>query len=99
MRSASPVAAIPCWRNSAAAADTIRSRVFAASLLDFLIVSHLLNGKLLIAVDFFIVAAYILDVDQHLKEICRRSRMSRRTFLVTGATGDTGGATVEQILA
>src|SRR6266478_5256920 len=25
--------------------------------------------------------------------------MSRRTFLVTGATGDTGGATVEQILA
>src|SRR5258706_14408915 len=24
--------------------------------------------------------------------------MSRRTFLVTGATGDTGGATVEQIL-
>src|SRR6266478_3814498 len=26
-------------------------------------------------------------------------RMSRRTFLVTGATGDTGGATVEQILA
>src|SRR6266851_4327432 len=25
--------------------------------------------------------------------------MSRRTFLVTGATGDTGGATVEQMLA
>src|SRR5215475_9520756 len=25
--------------------------------------------------------------------------MSRRTFLVTGATGDTGGATVEQVLA
>jgi uncharacterized protein YbjT (DUF2867 family) len=24
--------------------------------------------------------------------------MSRRTFLVTGATGDTGGATVEQAL-
>ena len=55
MRSASPVAAIPCWRNSAAAAVTIRSRVFAASILDFLIVSHLLNGacagKLLMALD------------------------------------------------
>jgi uncharacterized protein YbjT (DUF2867 family) len=25
--------------------------------------------------------------------------MSRRTFLVTGATGDTGGATAEQMLA
>ena len=25
--------------------------------------------------------------------------MSRRTFLITGATGDTGGATVEQMLA
>src|SRR5258708_8986452 len=25
--------------------------------------------------------------------------MSRRTFFVTGATGDTGGATVEQMLA
>jgi NAD(P)H dehydrogenase (quinone) len=25
--------------------------------------------------------------------------MSRPTFLVTGATGDTGGATVEQMLA
>src|SRR5260370_40246447 len=25
--------------------------------------------------------------------------MSRQTFLVTGATGDTGGATVEQMLA
>jgi hypothetical protein len=55
MRSASPVAAIPCWRNSAAAAVTIRSRVFAASILDFLIVSHLLNGacagNLLMALD------------------------------------------------
>jgi hypothetical protein len=29
---------------SRAAAVTIRSRVFAASILDFLIVSHLLNG-------------------------------------------------------
>src|SRR5438067_11522154 len=40
MRSASPVAAIPCWRNSAAAAVTIRSRVFAASILDFLIAAE-----------------------------------------------------------
>jgi hypothetical protein len=44
MSLASPVAAIRYWRNSAAAAVPIRSRVFAASILDFLIVSHLLNG-------------------------------------------------------
>ena len=46
------------WRNSAAAAVPIRSRVFAASILDFLIVAHLLNGacagKLLMTVDILL---------------------------------------------
>src|SRR5262249_5281572 len=73
MRSASPVTAIPCWRNSAAAAVTIRSRVFAASILDFLIASHLLNGacvgNLQMTVDIYIIATYTLDVDRHLKEL------------------------------
>src|SRR5262249_6892615 len=43
--------------------------------------------------------AYTLDVDRHLKDHWRRSRMSQGTVLVTAATGFTGGATVEELLA
>src|SRR5262249_22302016 len=42
---------------------------------------------------------YTLDVDRNLKELWRRSRMSQGTVLVTGATGDTGRATVDELLA
>src|SRR5207302_450683 len=45
------------------------------------------------------IPAYTLDVDRHLKELWRRSHMSQGTVLVTGATGNTGGATVEELLA
>jgi hypothetical protein len=99
IRSASPVATIPFSRNSRAAARTMRLRVSAASSLDFLI-SHVLRQRKLfrfhLTSNLYAPRTWMSgDILSHLQGDCQ---MSSGKILITGATGDTGGYAIEQLL-
>ena len=97
IRSLSPEATIPFLRNSPAAAVTIRLRVCAASSFDFLMRRFL--EEILDFVDIQIRTPSIWMSLTILVFFKRRIQMLQGKVLVTGATGDTGRATIDELLA